>query len=227
MKKALGKTHMRLESLMILVGLMFFLGCHGDHSPKSIVETDTSTTADAVKKQKAINDQMTKGDRPDDGQETPTYAEEMHSTLKSYKEIKQIDTLIIDGNDSLRIHIKHYCLHDSAIIVLKSYMSAWGKEYAIDFTTHNFATKITVLNNRDTIFNKIIKKKDFDNVIRDQLKQYAVLFNPYFRGYNKTRGFLIFGYSISIPMTDIGVPASLTIDKKGHFKVWDEYAKLK
>jgi hypothetical protein len=123
--------------------------------------------------------------------------------------------------------MEYYCLHDSAINVPESYMSAWGKEHVKPFIAHNFACKIVVLNSKDTIFNKVVKRGNFDKVLRDDLKKYATLAGVKFGGYNKSKQYLIFNYSISIPMTDVGVPASLTIDKQGNYKVWDEYAKLK
>jgi hypothetical protein len=213
-----------MKSISIsLICILILYGCNGDHQDKSVVETQT----DSINKRKAIGAEMAKGERPDDEQDTPTFAEEMANTLKGYNKVKRIDTLIIDNNDHLQVHMEHYCLHDSTLIVPKSYMSTWGKENAKDFVTHTFATKILILNNKDTIFNKVIKRNDFNGVINDNLKKYAILLDPGFYKFDKTKGWLVFGYSISIPMTDVGVPAYLTIDKKGNYQFWDEYADVK
>jgi len=169
---------------------------------------------------------MAAASRPEDEEATPDFKHTLEITLKSYNKIERIDTTITDGNDHLRIKMEYYCLHDSALTVPKRYMSAWGKDNANDFITNNFACKIQVLNNQDTVFNKAITRTDFNSVLEDHLKKYATLVTAKFEGYSKTKGYLIFSYSVSIPMTDVGVPASLTIDKHGNSKIWDEYAKF-
>jgi hypothetical protein len=103
-------------------------------------------------------------------------------------------------------------------------MIAWGEKYSKDFVTNNFASKIIVTKNNDTVFNKIIKKNIFNGIIEEPLKKYAILFDCNYDGYNKATGEFAFRYSITIPMTDVGVPASIVVDKMGHYRVLDQYA---
>ena len=207
-----------MKPIVIFSFLILILwGCNGRNASKSANSNST---------QKDIDTPILKDTGLTEADEPLTFKEQMATVLKSYSKIQKIDTLIIDGSDHLQVYMEYYCLHDSALTVPKRYMSAWGKENAKDFVTHNFATKILVLNNKDTIFNKVIKRNDFDSVIEDNLKKYAILFSASFNGYDKTKSDLVFGYTITIPMTDVGVTAALTINKHGNYKVWDEYANL-
>jgi hypothetical protein len=156
-----------------------------------------------------------------DDEVEPTFDEAKADLIKSYSEIKKIDTLIIDDKDSLAIHFKYYCLHDSSTIVPARYI-AW-KDEKKDFTANNFASKIIIIKNRDTIFNRIVYKKGFAPVVDEELKKYGVMVDAGFQGYEKVKGKLLFDYTVSIPMTDVGVPVFLTIDKKGNYAVHDEY----
>lgn len=179
---------------------------------------------DSLENQKKIDAQMAKGDQPDDEQEGPTFEEVKRDLLSSYNKTEIIDTSLIDGKDSLHVYSKYYCLHDSSLTVPKRYI--WGGDKPKDFIANTFANKIVVVNNKDTVFNRVIKKDDFLSVINDEEKKYATLFGPHFHGFNKTTKELTFSYSVSIPLTDVGVPACLVIDKKGKYRVVDEYAKI-
>ncbi len=165
---------------------------------------------------------MAAADRPDDEQD-PSFKEVLADLLASYNKTENIDKLVVDGGDSLKIHLKYYCLRDSSVIVPKHYV--WGGDTTKDFVTHSFVEKVVVVKNKDTVLNKIFTRADFNNVIQDQLKKHAIIFSPYYLGYDKARGEFGLGFSISIPLTDLGVPAYLAIDKKGNYKILDEYAK--
>jgi hypothetical protein len=207
----------RLKTLGIFICIGYLLSCNGNHHALNTKKANDSA------KQKTIDSQMALDERPDSEQEGPTFAEVKADYLASYNKIERIDTLIVDGTDSIHIHTKYYCLHDSTLVIPKKYN--WGEKNAKDFVTHDFASKILILDNRDTIFNKVIKKEDFNNAIYEQLKKYAILFSPDFK-YNKTNQEFSFAYSISIPLTDVGVPASLVVNKKGLSKILDEYNKV-
>ena len=83
------------------------------------------------------------------------------------------------------------------------------------FVTHNYCQDIKIAIDEDTIFNQTIKKVDFDKFLFPELKKYAVLMYPTFE-YQKKENKMRFGYSISIPITDVGVGLSLIIDNKGN-----------
>jgi len=161
---------------------------------------------------------MALGDRPDSEQDDPTFKEVLTEELASYNKIQNIDTLIVDGNDSMRVYCKFYCLHDSALVVPKHYL--WGGDKSKDFITHNFAAKIILTKNRDTVLNKIFLKKDFTHALYEDLQKHATFVGFNFGGYNtKLKDKFLFGCSISIPLTDVGVAAYLAIDKSGKYEI--------
>ena len=166
---------------------------------------------------------MALGDRPDSEQEGPSFKEVLADEIASYNKIQNTDTLIVDGKDSLTMHCKFYCLHDSALVVPKHYL--WGGDTSKDFTTHNFAAKITLIKNDDTLLNKTFLKRDFAQVLDSYLQKYATFVDFGFMGFNtRLKNKFLFGTSISIPLTDVGVGVNLAIDKSGKYEVLDDYA---
>ncbi|HEY4323941.1 MAG TPA: DUF4738 domain-containing protein [Mucilaginibacter sp.] len=212
-----------LKPLIIILCFAFLIGCDGNTSGKINKDKSAKKMADSINKRKVIDSQMALGERPDNEQGGQPFDEVKAGYLATYNKIKHIDTFVVLGNDSLHIHEKLYCLHDNSLVIPKKYL--WGGDKSKDFITHNFVSNITIIKNSDTIINKIFKKGDFDSVINPEEKQYAILLNSNFMGYNKQYDGIIFSYSISIPLTDVGVPAYIVIDKKGNYRISNEYAK--
>jgi hypothetical protein len=121
-----------------------------------------------------------------------------------------IDSVFHFGGDTFRLNVKHYCLWDSAIKVPKKYVYM----YKLDsFVTHNFATDIKLDKNNSTILQKTIYKRDFNKFLRPQLRDYGALLCPEMSLSNDT---IQSGYSISIPLTDVGIGLTMGIDHNGH-----------
>ena len=59
--------------------------------------------------------------------------------VKRYKTPCTIDSVFAFGTDTFKIHLKHYCLMDSAIKVPKQYVQIYKLN---SFVTHNFATEV-------------------------------------------------------------------------------------
>jgi len=175
-------------------------------------------------KQHVIASTVAKNEPNDSTDVEPTFDEVKADLLSKYDKIERIDTTIIVGGDSLHVHEKYYCLKDNKVIVPKRYL--WGGDTTKDFVTHSFATQVVIMKNKDTIINKIFKKSDFNRVLNPEERKYAIIFDARFEGYYKQYDGIIFGYSITIPLTDIGVPAYIAVNKKGEYKILDEYAKL-
>jgi hypothetical protein len=153
-----------------------------------------------------------------------TFDDVLSALRASYNKIEKIDKQVIDGKDTLQLHETYYCLHDSSLKVPGRYMGPWGRDTTKDFIANTFAIKVIVIKNNDTILNKAFKKREFNKVVWNRLKQYAIIFNPDYIGYNTSKGEFALGYSITIPLTDVGAPAEITVDKKGNYKILDEYA---
>ena len=213
-----------MKIFIVLVLVMILGSCSGTHINNESVSKQVKTVNNNVKNQKSIDSQMAVGDRPDSGQAGPTFKEVLADRISSYNKVEYIDKMIVDGKDTIQLHETYYCLHDSSLFVPKQYL--WGGDKTKDFRTNNFATKIVVICKKDTVLNKVFERDDFNSALSDQLKKFAIIFDAGYLGYNKEKEEFALSYSISIPLTDLGVPAYIIIDKKGNYKILDEYANM-
>jgi len=207
---------------LLYLGIMLFIfwGCSGRRSGK----IDTQTANDSVGKQKVSDPNKMAASQPEDDDPEPGYDEVKADLLSTYNKVENIDKTIIDGSDTLLLHCKYYCLHDSSLVIPAKYdWSGGGKK---EFITHNFASQIILVKNKDTLLNKTFKKVDFNNVLYTQLQKYAIMFSPAYGGFNKERGEFAIDYSVTIPLTDVGVSACISVDKNGKYRVLDEYVKM-
>jgi hypothetical protein len=140
----------KLLTSLIIVGLLASCSLKTDKLAKE--SNLVKPNLDSVNNKKAIDAQMAKGDRPDDQQETPSYAEERRNLIKQYDEVKLIDTTLIRSNDTLHLHLKYYCLKKIKLIIPNRYSFDNDPQ---DFVTHPFASDIVLTHNGDTIFNYI------------------------------------------------------------------------
>lgn len=204
----------------IIISICFVLiFCYKSNSQSS--QKTTPPIRKVIIPKKAQSTDTAKASDNDDPE--PSFDEVKSELLSSYNKIQRIDTIILVGRDTLHVHEKYYCLHNSTLVIPKRYL--WGGNKSKDFITHEFASEITIIKNGHAIFKRTFKKSDFDKVIHPELKQYAIPVDPYLIGYKKQYNSIIFGYSISIPLTDVGVPAYVAVDLKGGYKILDEYAK--
>jgi len=159
-----------------------------------------------------IDSSTTKLD-PEEENEEPDTKQLRKEYISNYSIIEMIDTSFTD-TEGKQIHVqtKYYCLFDNAIIIPKQYV--W-EDTTKTFTTHNYSQDIKIVIDKDTIFNKTIRKADFADKLYPELKKYAVLMFPNF-SYDKEKNLFDFGYSLTIPITDVGEGWRLLIDKKGN-----------
>ena len=137
--------------------------------------------------------------------------------ISKYAESEELDTLIVDSSgDSISLKYRYYCSFDSALTIPEKFV--WEEDKK-DFITHNFLTSYQVIVNSDTVLNRTISKEDFVSVLSPELIDYAVFFSHNFRGFSIEKSALEFGYSITIPVTDIGQGKTLWIKKDGSFEV--------
>ena len=152
----------------------------------------------------------------DGDEEEPDYKKLREKFISSYDKVVNIDTILFVDHDSYRIHLKYYCLFDSAVKIPNQFIWEGAKH---EFVTHDFVSDIYIIENDDTIYSSTIKKETFDSILTEILKDYGVLLFPSFRGFNKDTRELVFHFSVSIPVTDIGTSATLYVDLKGDEKI--------
>jgi hypothetical protein len=118
---------------------------------------------------------------------------------------------ILEG-DTIRLSLKHYCLMDSAIVIPKKYVGVYGLD---SFITHNFITVLTVEKNGEKVADKKITKKDFIKYEDASLIEYGVLLYPTIR---KQDDAITIDYSISVPLTDVGIGVRAIVKKDGNIE---------
>jgi hypothetical protein len=150
--------------------------------------------------------------------EEPDTKELRKEYISNYAKIEIMDTSFIDlVGKEIQVQTKYYCLFDSAIFIPKEYV--W-EDTTRPFITHNYSHEIKIVINKKTIYNKTITKADFDDSLYPALKKYAVLMLPNF-SFDQKRTQFNFGYSLSIPITDVGDGRRLIIDEKGQISKTD------
>ena len=115
------------------------------------------------------------------------------------------------------LQVEHLCTFDTGIVVPNSYVA----RYKLDsFITHDFVTRIKLQKNGKKILERTVTKKDFWLEYQPEVAKYGVLFCPTIAIQGGTT---TLHYSISIPLTDVGIPAGVDINDKGgmRFKVGD------
>lgn len=139
------------------------------------------------------------------------YAEE----IASYTKKCMIDSAFRLGMDHYRLYLKDSCLMDSAIVLPKEYVNT----YKLDsFVTHTFISKVRLERNGKTILDRVITKEDFTPLLDASLRQYATVRCP---NITLKRDSVLIGYSISIPLTDVGQLKYAVIDGSGNLTFRD------
>jgi hypothetical protein len=194
---------MKLINLTFII-IVFLASC-GQRAEK------TTTINTSIDGSTTIQDPVEENEEPDTKQWRKEY-------ISNYSFIEKMDTSFTDLEGKL-IHVqtKYYCLFDNEIIIPKQYV--W-EDTTKTFTTHNYSQDIKIVIDKDTIFNKTITKADFEEKLYPELKKYAVLMFPNF-SYDKEKNLFQFGYSLSIPITDVGAGWRLLIYKKGNLSKTD------
>jgi hypothetical protein len=179
---------------------VIFTGC------SDIATTGKSKSADSTKRIKSSSVKAY--------EERGVYNEE--EEIKSFiRQMAQLcenpvtkDTVFIIGKDSISLTFNHNCTGDSFPLPAK-----YLETYKLDrFFAHSLKSEIEVKKNGVSILNKRIEKRDFGSLIDGDLKEYAVLLYP---NLGTTGDTIYIDYSISIPLTDIGIGVRANILKDG------------
>lgn len=129
--------------------------------------------------------------------------------IRSYKDPVTIDSTWFAGKDTFRLVLTYSCLMDSAVTVPAQYVKFYGLD---SFVTHNFTSSLQVKKNGILLLDRTIKKQDFDKELDASLRNYGVLLSPYIKLFTDS---VQINYSLSIPLTDVGIPVSAVVNKEG------------
>ena len=109
-----------------------------------------------------------------------------------------MDTAFLWRDTTYFLHFEHYAKMDSGIKVPSNYNFDISRE----FITHNFESKLIVTRDSDTVLNEKITKQTFKNDLTPELASYGTLLYPILQIQADN---IILHYSLSIPVTDIGM----------------------
>jgi hypothetical protein len=188
----------KVVTLSILITILTSCNSTGDQTSAIIKSIDTITE---VSQKKEIKDEL----EPD-----------LSTILSDFKEMANKtfieDTVLVINNDSFSISLKHYPLPDSPVVVPKTYVGI----YELDsFTAPNFKSSVTITQGGKTILQREISKNDFREFLDTPTNNYAVLLYPYVSSENNH---IELHYSISVPLTDVGIGVGAKVDKNGDIK---------
>ena len=107
----------------------------------------------------------------------------------------------------------HYCTYDSALHLPSKYIEDYGLK---EFTTHDFKSILKISSADSLVVDTVITKKTFKDEMFREEKLYGVLLHPRLL-FSDTS--LMIEYSISIPLTDVGVSAYLECGYDGKLSV--------
>jgi len=147
--------------------------------------------------------------------ETMSFDEIYQDFEKGYYQEKRLDTIFWINGEKYELMFNYHCLLDSSVVIPYKYYEG---ELNKDFITHNYIIDIQVSKDDKLIYKNKLLKNDFTECITENLKKYGVLLYPYYYKFDKIRQSFILGFSISIPLTDIGRGVYLAIDINGHAK---------
>ena len=135
--------------------------------------------------------------------------------ISLYRQPVLIDTFFITGDKKYKVLFHHFCTMDNGLVVPARYNFDINK----DFVTHNFVSDLSVISGKDTVFNKRIDKSMFNDLLdtmETPLKKHATLLYPNLSMKNDS---IIIHFSISIPVTDVGIGTEIRFDKEGNYVI--------
>jgi hypothetical protein len=117
--------------------------------------------------------------------------------------------------EEIRIAGKYYCVSNSEFSIPEKLIPDNKQE----FKTHEFATDIFIIINKDTILTKTITINEFKGNIPSNLSEYGVITEPVFIGYNEKNDQFDFHFGISIPLTNTAVSRIVGIKRNGELAI--------
>jgi hypothetical protein len=137
----------------------------------------------------------------------------LQNYIKGYKDTLKVDTSFAYNEKKLQISFRYYCTYDSALHLPGKYVGIYGLK---EFTTHDFKSILKISVGKNLVIDTAITKEMFTDEIYEEEKLYGALLHPNLSFSDKS---LAIDYSISIPLTDVGVGTSLECGYDGRLSV--------
>lgn len=143
-----------------------------------------------------------------------TYAQMRSEYIKRY----HLDVVVLDSsfkinNEHVKIDVKYKCSNDSSVIIPVEYN--WGQDPE-EFITHSFKTELTISKNSKMVLSEQITRESFGSQLTYPLNELGVLQYPSFVRDEGDSNLLIFHFSISIPLTDVGKQVTLKLNMEDY-----------
>lgn len=129
--------------------------------------------------------------------------------IDSYRDTLRIDSVFLVKGRRVVVNLQYYCLHDNAVNLPGSYISKYGAE---KLQTHNFATRARVWDDDVKVIDTAITKSCFADSLHAATLDYGVMTSPSLE--RNSAGRIIVVHSISVPLSDVGVPVGYYLDVK-------------
>src|SRR5690606_17197741 len=188
---------MKVTLKLLCWTLIFFTSCNSSPDNSSVSKTE-SDSADKLK-----SSQGNKGNSDDEAM--PDLQETINQYNQYLKQGEVLDTTILLGLDTIHINLRHYSVHDSGIVIPDKYVGIYGMK---QFVSNTLQSRLTVHKNETRLIDNMITKKSFDSITDNALKEFGVLLFPYIDVCN---GQIEIHYSLTIPLTDVGVNVKLIL----------------
>lgn len=146
-------------------------------------------------------------------------ASDFHEIIDKYNDYLKygevIDTTIKLGPAVFKITLEHHSRSDSSIVVPEKYVGIYGMK---QFISNTFQSHLTVHKNGTPMVDKIITRESFNSLTDEPMRRLGVLLYPYI---DVCDGQIEIHYSLTIPLTDVGVNVKIVLLADGRMTILD------
>lgn len=172
---------------MIFFSLLLW-NCNAPNKKTAVVSTDS-----------IIKPTDTSHATPNDDSDDQELTAIVNDFKSQYNKNYNVDTTFTREADSFKLVFNYKCLFDNGLSIPEKYVGIYGFK---TFKAHNFVANLLLYKNNNKILDDKIIKSTFANQTDESLKQYGDLLYPSL----KIEDSLVkVHFSISIPLTDVGV----------------------
>lgn len=133
--------------------------------------------------------------------------------IRLYGDTIKIDTSFNRNEKKITVSFRHFCTYDSLIHLSGKFVGIYGLK---EFITHDFKSTLKITNGEEIVIDTAISKEIFkDEIFSEETLNGVLLYPNLSFSYDK----MLIDYSISVPLTDIGIGVSLECKYNGGIAV--------